>query len=205
MKDAPAPLHIATRLGQSILDKLGIDTMPSSRLCWLVYLCDGWHLALRDAHLCDDHAEASDVGPAYPRIVEEGVRREVAARLGYSCEDPAALTGDQHDIMDAVLRKYARLSSSDLHRAVCAPGSPWERLYMSEGGRMARMETDPMRTYFLALAELGRSARLEDADTDARIAYGAYCAARDEPANEAEFASSSGVWRAVASSVRQAA
>jgi uncharacterized phage-associated protein len=158
MTRIPAPLHDPRDVGQWIADRLGGVAINSYRLCNLVWLCDGWHLAIENQRLCDARALAMPTGPGYLEIVDDGHMREVRRALGLRHREPARLTGRQTEIAERVVAKYASLTSHSMGMATRSPQGAWMRTLLSKQGRNATIPDARILEEFTTLARLGREA-----------------------------------------------
>ena len=101
-----------------------------ARLQNLVFMANGWNLALGGMPLVDEDAEAWEHGPVFPKL------RNALALL----DDEAAVTvtdlpGDPGDIGDPaphqvqvvveLNRAYGGMPDDDLHGMLCMDGAPW--------------------------------------------------------------------------------
>lgn len=156
MDDMPAPLHDPRRVGQYVIDRLGDRFVDSGLLGHMVWLCDGWHMAIEGQRLCDARAIATSTGPNYDEIVDDGHSRGVHHMLGIVHTVPARLTSRQREIVHRVLAKYGRMTRSELGRCVRSPSGVWMRTLMA--GWNGEITSEAMGAEFLKLARLGREA-----------------------------------------------
>lgn len=154
----PAPMHDPRDVGTLIIQRLGDRMVHSGVLGHITWLCDGWHLAIEGQRLCDSRAIAFDTGPGYQGIMDEGHVRGVRSLIGTSHGMPARLTPRQADIVDHVLAKYGRMTSSDIGRCVRSSSGAWMRALLSRTGRNAEITSAAMLEEFSTLARLGREA-----------------------------------------------
>lgn len=154
----PAPMHDPRDVGTLIVQRLGSRMVDSGVLGRMVWLCDGWTLAITGQRLCDARAIAFDTGPGYQEIMDEGHLRGVRSLLGVRHGTPARLADDQNEIVDRVLAKYGRMTSSEAGRCVRSPSGAWMRALLSREGRNAEITSAAMLEEFSTLARLGREA-----------------------------------------------
>lgn len=156
MDDMPAPLHDPRRVGQYVIDRLGDRFVDSGILGHMVWLCDGWHMAIEGQRLCDARAIAMDTGPNYDEIVDDGHSRGVDHMLGLTHAVAARFTERQREIVRRVLVKYGRMTRREIGDCVRPPSGIWLRTLMT--GRNREITSEAMGAEFLKLARLGQEA-----------------------------------------------
>lgn len=156
MDDMPAPLHDPRRVGQYVIDRLGDRFVDSGILGHMVWLCDGWHMAIEGQRLCDARAIAMDTGPNYEEIVDDGHRRGVDHMLGLTHTVTARFTERQREIVRRVLVRYGRMTRREIGDCVRSPSGIWLRTLMT--GRNREITSEAMGAEFLKLARLGQEA-----------------------------------------------
>lgn len=109
--------------------------LPTSKLQALVYLAQGWSLALRGETLFPEPIQAWSTGP----ISRDLFRHH---RRDYSVADwPAGhareLTGAETIVVDAVVRNYGALSGAQLRAMDHVCGPPWARARDRTNGAIA--------------------------------------------------------------------
>lgn len=127
------------------------DLLSNLKLQKLLYYAQGFHLALFDAPLFDEHIEAWRHGPV--------VRSVYAAHANHGRDgipppenfDPhAALTEDERELLDDVYRTYGQFSAWRLREMTHAE-PPWANAWNpDEPNAIARND---LRNYFSTLIE----------------------------------------------------
>lgn len=110
----------------------------------LVYLCQGWHLALTDEPLFRENICAYKLGPVVPEL------RERFKDCGRDPLPPFLLTDPDHvlsfsakRLIDNVWDQYAKLHSSQLVDLTHEDGSPWDRVWNHGEGRGPKRSVIP--------------------------------------------------------------
>ena len=139
-------------------DKPNGEPLTQLGLQKLVYLCQGWHLALTDEILFSEDIYAYKHGP---------VVKELRQRFRFCADGPLPQTtlydaehvlssGTRH-IIDTVWSRYARMPTSGLVNLTHKPGSPWSQIWENtapEDRDHLLIPVDIIRNYFKAeLAE----------------------------------------------------
>ena len=103
-----------------------IDPIKTQKL---VFIAQGWSLAVYDNRLVGEDVEAWDFGPVFPELYREFKRygRSPIARPG-ACFDDFDSDSDQEGrhILDNVWRVHKSVSGIQLANRTHDPGTPWE-------------------------------------------------------------------------------
>lgn len=133
--------------------KLGLTLM---QLLKLVYLAQGWSLALLKKPIVEDDVEAWQYGPVYPRVYRE-FNRYGPNRIGkYAENDFSGLQYssdfDDNDliVIKSVVNSYGHLHAFKLSELTHQPGTPWNIIYNDEGPYSV-IPTDLIRDHFISL------------------------------------------------------
>lgn len=123
-------------------DKPNGECLTQLGLQKLVYLCQGWHLAMADELLFRENIYAFKLGP---------VVRELRDRFGMCGKDPLppypltdaerVLSPSAKQIINGVWEQYAHLHSSRLVDLTHEAGSPWDQIWhhKSHGGTKGKI------------------------------------------------------------------
>ena len=137
--------------------------MPQMKTQKLVFIANGWNLAIANEPLVRDVAEAWDNGPVYrriwDRIRDHGVYSD--GRIVGSRGRPiiaTELTDEEKAVIAHVWNKYGHCSASHLSALTHQAGTPWTRAYWTRG-RNATIENADVREHYRSLALAGRAAR----------------------------------------------
>ncbi len=125
----------------------GISLSPM-KLMKLVYIAQGWHLAIKDAALFGNKIEAWKYGPVIPDLyhaTKSFGREEVPFRLIEDEDDN--VDGDTRDFLQDVLQKYGHLSAIQLSRLTHVAGSPWDQVYR-DGELGIEIPGSAIKTYY---------------------------------------------------------
>lgn len=127
----------------------------------LVYLANGWNLAINKEPLTDSRIEAWDGGPVYRTIWNHlrdwGV--DVQSHLfkrndGKPFEE--ALSDAERAVIQHVWKRYGQYSGRELSEMTHQDGTPWNNAYFGRGRNSALDEREIQR-HFVELALAGRS------------------------------------------------
>jgi len=104
------------------------------QLMKLVYMSQGWSLALRDAPLYGERIEAWQYGPVVPVLYNRTKTYGSAPITGPLPPAPNAvgevLSGEEIDLLRSVVDNYAHLSGPALSNLTHRPGSPWSKVWV---------------------------------------------------------------------------
>lgn len=135
--------------------------MDQMRLQKLVYMAQGWNLAINEQPLVDADFEAWDGGPVARRIWNH-IRDFGFSRRNDLLErapgEPyqADLLPAEREVIEQVWRKYRKFSGRQLSDMTHEPGTPWSNTYFGRG-RNAPLPHTEISRHFRELALAGRS------------------------------------------------
>jgi uncharacterized phage-associated protein len=108
----------------------------------LIYFAHGWHLALRNGPLIDEHIEAWEWGPVVPTVYHE------FKRWGRTAIEDKAIRWDgtqyllsDHDplnLLDRIWYVYGKYTGGQLSAMTHQKGTPWHQILEQSGGRIVR-------------------------------------------------------------------
>lgn len=140
--------------------KLEGRPMNQMRLQKLVYIANGWNLAINGEPLTDARIEAWDGGPVY-RAIWNHIRD-----FGYNVKSryfgadgekfKADLTEDEKNVIHHVWKRYGDYSGQKLSELTHQEGTPWSKAYFAYG-RNSPVKQSDIRKHFTELALAGRS------------------------------------------------
>ncbi len=113
-------------------------TVTIMQLLKLVYIAHGWSLALLNASLVNEEAEAWQHGPVYPSIYRQ-FRRFGSGPISELASTPfgpladAELTDEQRNLLKSVVKNYGDMHAFRLSRITHEADTPWSKTY--DGGR----------------------------------------------------------------------
>lgn len=128
---------------------VGPATDGDVRLHWLVYLADGWNLAIHGVGLCTERPVPEHGGPRYPTLAEELALIEAGARATPEIPDDAT-----DDLLARIWRRYGDTPVTEFIRASLDPRDPILEARIA-GSRP--VSAPAMKTHFTALAIAGRA------------------------------------------------
>lgn len=133
------------------------DDMPDNVLHNLLFLVQGWALAIRKAPLFEERFIAADSGPMLLSLKNEhSLRLHDAPRL-FICaqKHPVLCVGETH-LIERVWKRYRDATPSNLSFMVQKEGTPWSNTYFGQK-RDAFILHVEMTDYFTRLALAGRA------------------------------------------------
>lgn len=133
--------------------------MNQMRLQKLVYIANGWNLAINRAPLTDARIEAWDGGPVY-RTIWNHIRDhgyDVAGRFfGWNGNAfKAPLSAEEKSVIQHVWRRYGAYSGLQLSQLTHREGTPWSNTYFGRG-RNSALDQREIQQHFTELALAGR-------------------------------------------------
>ena len=136
----------------------------------LLYLAEGWSLAVNGTSLFRDPIEAWDNGPVVPEIyiaLRGYGTRPIVTKLieldddGEAVEASAYLSPNEQAVIENVWSGYQDWSGPQLIRLTHEDGSPWHTAYYNNRGeRNVRIGRLDMRDWFDNLAEKAETQNL---------------------------------------------
>lgn len=151
--------------------------MSPLKLQKLLYFAHGWHLAIVDAPLLDEHVEAWQFGPVVPSVYHEfknfgnipitGSRFKAPTRVlvdGKSAVRVVPLVLDFQNpdackakpIIDRVWSVYKAFTPIQLSSMTHQPDSPWDKAWKGSGGRRGTdIDDEAIKEYFKGLLTKG--------------------------------------------------
>lgn len=127
------------------------------QLIKLVYIADGWSLALLGKPLSKHNPQAWQYGPVYPRVYtafkQFGSKpvTEPAYIKGTSTPYAEQFTDDEENLLREVVDAYGKLSAYALSSLTHQPGTPWSEAF--ERGAYTDISLESMKEHFEGLRE----------------------------------------------------
>ena len=142
----------ASQIADWMLAKAGIDgeTLTNLKLQKLVYIANGWHLALLSESLFDESVEAWTYGPVVPSVYQNFKRFGAGA-----INEPGTLYsfGERTGaILNAVWDAYANFSAVQLVAMTHKPGTPWSITFGDGSGKGDVIPTNVISSHYRELA-----------------------------------------------------
>lgn len=126
----------------------------------LVYIANGWNLAINREPLTNARIEAWDGGPVYRTIWNHlrdfgnDMKTRLLCRLdGRPYEAP--LSESERSVIQHVWKRYGEYSGLELSRLTHQQGTPWSNAYFGRG-RNAALDENEIQKHFVELALAGR-------------------------------------------------
>jgi uncharacterized phage-associated protein len=133
----------------------------------LVYIANGWNLAINGTALTHDNPEAWEYGPVYKELRRalRSYGRATVSRPILNCEyipgsfddDPDAeatanLSPEEKAVVDRVYRDYGKFHAFQLSALTHEAGTPWTRVYANGLGKFDEIPAEMIREHFVELA-----------------------------------------------------
>ena len=141
--------------------KLNGGPMNQMKLQKLVYLSNGWNLAINRAALVNGRIEAWDGGPVM-RIIWNHIRDCGLNASGYLMGDKdgnpfvADLSDTERDVIRHTWQRYGGYTGLELSEMTHEPGTPWSNAYFGAGRNSELLSCD-IQQHFIELALAGRN------------------------------------------------
>ncbi|WP_445191220.1 Panacea domain-containing protein [Sphingomonas sp. Tas61C01] len=151
--------HDARAIANRILDIRAEngDPLTIMQLIKLIYISDGWSLALLGKPLVREMPEAWQYGPVYRSVYNEfsgiGARPvEARARIrGTDLPIEERLSPDEEAVLRMVVRSYGKMSAYALSSLTHQSGTPWSTAF--EVGPYTPIDTAEMKRHFEGLKD----------------------------------------------------
>lgn len=152
------PEFASPSIANAFVDLAG-HSLPQMKLHKLVYIANGWNLAIANEPLTVDSPEAWDNGPVF-RLIWDRIRDfgfDPRGKILKPDAKPytAALTADQQAVIEHVWNKYKKFNQFELSDMTHQPGTPWTQAYF-KGGRNTTIPNEIVREHYRELALAGR-------------------------------------------------
>jgi uncharacterized phage-associated protein len=148
-------------------------TFTQMQLQKLVYIANGWNLAINGSPLTLDEPQAWEYGPVYPCLWRalraygrEGVARPIKNRefdpgifSEQQDDEPVAnLSEDEKAVVGRVFRDYGKFAAFQLSALTHRDGTPWTTVYKNGVGKFTEIPAQMIRDHFVELARTSRAA-----------------------------------------------
>ncbi|KUR75757.1 hypothetical protein AQZ49_14430 [Novosphingobium sp. FSW06-99] len=127
----------------------------------LVYIANGWNLAINREPLTGARVEAWDGGPVYRTIWNHLRDFGSDRKTRLLCDNEgqpfeADLAPGETSVIQHVWDRYGSFTGSELSRMTHQEGTPWSNAYFGKGQNAPLSEAD-IQQHFIELALAGRS------------------------------------------------
>jgi len=151
--------HDPRAIANKILDMRAETGEPLTimQLIKLVYIADGWAMALLGRPLSREAPQAWQYGPVYPtvyRAFSGAGARPVEARAyvrGTTIPMSEEIADDESKLLKMVVQGYGKLSAYQLSRLTHQADTPWSKAY--DQGSYTEIDSEEMRSHFEGLKE----------------------------------------------------
>lgn len=131
------------------------ERLTLMQLIKLVYISDGWSLALLSKPLSSEHPEAWQYGPVFRSVYQAfaGIgARPVSGRATVGASQMPVteeFAPEEERLLKMVVGSYGKLSAYTLSNLTHQSGTPWSKAF--EQGPYTRIAMDEMRSHFESL------------------------------------------------------
>jgi uncharacterized phage-associated protein len=152
---ANAILHYANSTGK---------TLTPMQIIKLVYVANGWSLALLDRPLIEEQIQAWQYGPVIPNVYRAFNRfgsapiTQAAINAATGFEYTADFDPEDMRLIKAVVDSYGHMHAFQLSNKMHEPGTPWTETFKTTGAYSV-IPQDVIRKHFLTLKDR-RNARV---------------------------------------------
>jgi uncharacterized phage-associated protein len=148
--DAHDPRAIANRILQ--LRLAAGAPLTVMQLIKLVYIADGWAMALLGKPLSKTEPQAWQYGPVYPELYRAFKRfgpnsvTAPATIAGTDVPFGEEFTDEENGVIRSVVESYGKLSAYQLSNLTHQPNTPWSKAFAN--GAYSPISTAEMRSHF---------------------------------------------------------
>lgn len=161
----------SVEIANAFLDLAGSAGLTQMQLQKLVFIANGWNLALSDEALVGENPQAWLYGPVYVDLYDHTkffgkapITRKItpdddqAAHffLDQSSDKrpySSSLTSREKQVLAAVWKRYGAVSGAKLSTMTHQAGTPWTETYNGGKGRNAPIELDLIKKHYDGLAK----------------------------------------------------
>lgn len=155
------PNHSAVAIANEFLKLCGRSSFDQMKIQKLVYISQGWNLAVNGEPLVRDRIEAWDGGPVFRSIWDHikyyGIGSKSRLLVEPATREPIEeeLSDSERKIIHHVWKKYKKFSGEELSVMTHKRGTPWFNSYYGQG-RNAIIRDEDIRKHYVSLAMAGR-------------------------------------------------
>jgi uncharacterized phage-associated protein len=159
--DVGMPHHDPRAVANEFIQLSGNRPFNQMWLQKLVYIANGWNLAINGEPLTDARIEAWDGGPVYRTIWNHLRDFGSDIKTCLLCRaDGTPFKADFSDTEQSIIRRvwdrYGGYSGLELSQMTHQEGTPWNNAYFGKG-RNSALNQDDIRRHFVGIALAGRS------------------------------------------------
>lgn len=131
------------------------EPLTVMQLIKLVYIADGWSIALRGKPLSNQDVEAWQYGPVYRSVYNDfrqfGAKPVTAPAYVMGSQIPfrEEFSTDEDQLIRTVVGAYGKLSAFALSNLTHQPGTPWSKAYAR--GAYSDISVDDIAAHFESL------------------------------------------------------
>jgi uncharacterized phage-associated protein len=121
----------------------------------LIYFAHGWYLAGYNSPLSSENVQAWQFGPVFPSIYqsyEKYGNHPIVCDSSHIYSFPINADAEASEIIDIVMAKYGVLTPIQLSNMTHEIGTPWEKTWDGQLGKIIPNEI--IRDYFVRLADV---------------------------------------------------
>jgi uncharacterized phage-associated protein len=149
--------HDPRAIANKMLDIRAESGQPLTvmQLIKLVYIADGWSIALHERPLSKQNPQAWQYGPVYPTVYtafKQFGSKPITAHACVKGTDVPYIeqfTAEEEELLRAVVASYGKLSAFALSNLTHQAGTPWSEAYAK--GAYSEIGIEAMREHFQEL------------------------------------------------------
>lgn len=151
-ENAHDPRAIANKILEIRREIAPDQPLTLMQLIKLVYIADGWSLALHNKPLSRHSPQAWQYGPVYPVVYTALKHFGSQPITGPACIKGTDLayeeefSADEEELLRAVVKGYGKLSAFQLSRLTHQPNTPWS--HALDRGIYSEINGEEMQTHF---------------------------------------------------------
>ncbi len=153
------------------LAKKAKKTLTQMQLQKLVYIANGWNLAINEVSLTEDSPRAWDYGPVYKDMWEalrvygrDPISRPIKVKdygfgiLNENADDDVRgdFSNDETALIEKVFDVYGGFHAFQLSALTHKDGTPWHDMYVTENRSGGRIADEAIQSHFIKIIKDGR-------------------------------------------------
>jgi uncharacterized phage-associated protein len=164
--------HSSMAIANEFLKLQGTEAgLTQMQLQKLVYIANGWNLAINGEPLVGEDIEAWDNGPVFRELwgyltrfgsapvtslISPATKKDFFGRERSAEPFQAELSHSEREVIEHVWRRYGRYGAFKLSGLTHQPGTPWYKAYFGIG-RNARLDPDDIHQHYIDLSKAARA------------------------------------------------
>lgn len=125
-------------------------TLNQTQLQKILYICDGTLLA-HDLNIIEEHAQAWDYGPVYPRVLK-WYKKNLAMKVSASNYPEELRKEPIKGVIDKTVSLFSDIPAVKLSEWTHQAGSPWDLTVKNENGNFyGKIDKNYMKLWFQSI------------------------------------------------------